>query len=203
MNIKNKVVLGASLALLLVQLQQSALAADWWVIFGSGDQPNRDLFYADGASVAELKTESGQAEPARSVTVVQIFETADAPDFVEYNLQFQCNKRLLKVNAVTAYNRSATASNLPAPKGWTPVPQSWIDRSYDFACKPQDRESNAMMRLGDTRADILANVTRTKMWGITRPSTYAESEGPNAVKNSSKGVLRDLDILLGNKPANP
>ncbi|BBP82651.1 hypothetical protein PHLH8_22930 [Pseudomonas sp. Pc102] len=202
MNLKNKVVLGASLALLLIQVQQTAMAADWWVIFGTGDQPNRDLFYADGASVTEVKMESGQAEPARSVTVVQIFETADAPDFVAYDLQFQCKKRLLKVNAVTAYNRSATASSLPAPQGWKPVPQSWVDRSYDFACKPDERESNAMMRLGNTTADVLATVTRTKMWGITRPSANEENHGPNAVKNSSQGVLRDLDLLLGNKPAN-
>ncbi|WP_044400260.1 hypothetical protein [Pseudomonas sp. FeS53a] len=197
MNIRNRLIGAATLAL-LAQTPQSALAADWWVIFGTGDSPERDMFYADALSVAEQRRGSGETEAPRSVGVVQVLESAEAPNFVHYSMQFQCRQRLVKFDGITAYMRSNTPSNLASPQGWKPVPQSWVDRAYTFACDAQNREGNAMLRIGNTTADVLAQVTRTQIWGLTTPAAY--DQAPGAVRNGTDGVMRDLDILLGNPP---
>lgn len=169
-----------------------ALATDWWMIFGTGDTPNRDLFFADAQSVKAVKEQPGNT----LLNVMQVFESPNSPNYVSYTLGMRCPERQLRVNSATAYLRAGATTVLPAPKRWVPLPKSWLERGYDFACAPDKRKSNAMMPMG------VGSIDNAQLVAITQQGLFNQLPGNQpirieATKSSTADVMRDLNFLLG------
>lgn len=169
-----------------------ALATDWWMIFGTGDTPNRDLLFADAQSVKAVKEHPGNT----LLNVTQVFENPNAPSYVSYTLELRCPERQLRVNSATAYLRAGATTVLPAPKGWIPVPKSWLERGYDFACAPDKRKSNAMSPMD------LGPLENAQLVAITQQGLFKQLPGNQPIRietarSGTEDVMRDLNFLLG------
>lgn len=169
-----------------------ALATDWWMIFGTGDTPNRDIFFADAQSVKPAK----EHPQNKLLNIMQVFENPNSPNYVSYTLELRCPERQLRVNSATAYLRAGATTVLPAPKGWIPVPKSWLERGYDFACAPDKRKSNAMSSMG------LGSLENAQLVAITQQGLFKQLPGNQPIriestKSSTEDVMRDLNFLLG------
>ena len=169
-----------------------ALATDWWMIFGTGDTPKRDIFFADAQSVKAAKEHPGNT----LLNVMQVFESPNAPSYVSYTLELRCSERQLRVNSATAVLRAGSTSVLPAPKSWVPVPKSWLERGYDFACAPGKRKANAMMPMG------VGSIDNVQLVAITQQGLFKQLPGNQPIriesrKSSTEDVMRDLNFLLG------
>lgn len=152
----------------LAILPGKAVAAmpDWWLIFGSGDQPKRQVMYADALSVAESPSKSG-AETARTVEVVQVFEDQDKPSYIWYTIAFQCKAGQYWVDVAKAKKRSGEVVEEPSSRQWMPVAQSVLERPYDFVCKASTRRSNNMIKINKPQLiDTLAQFTYETFWAI-------------------------------------
>ncbi|RMQ47641.1 hypothetical protein ALQ04_04070 [Pseudomonas cichorii] len=165
---------------------------EWWLIFGGGEQPNREMFYADASSVVELKKESGMKEFPKTVDVLQIHEAASGPEYVNYQFQFQCESKLMRVVIATAHMRSGTNVMAPAPPGWFPLRYNWTQQPYQFACHPENRTKNGMFNVNARGADVaqMCEITRRMIWK-NPPVDSAVKERPSA------SVMRDIQTLLG------
>ena len=105
LGLRKRLLAGSTFALLSLSAAP-ALATDWWMIFGTGDTPNRDLFFADAQSV-----KATQQDPQNTqLTVVQVFESPNSPNYVSYTLELQCAQRQLRVNSATAYLRAGATT---------------------------------------------------------------------------------------------
>lgn len=191
LGLRKRLLAGSTFALLSLSAAP-AVATDWWMIFGTGDTPNRDLFFADAQSVKATQ----QHPQNRQLTVVQVFESPNSPNYVSYALELQCPERQLRVNSATAYLRAGATTVLPAPKRWVPVPKSWLERGYDFACAPGKRKSNAMMPMG------VGSIDNTQLVAITQQGLFNQLPGNQPIriesrKSSTEDVMRDLNFLLG------
>lgn len=69
-------------ALVLLALAGPAQAHEWWLIFGTGDTPRRDLFAVDLESLSTLQSPPG----AQQLHVVQVFEAQDMPSHMLFQL---------------------------------------------------------------------------------------------------------------------
>ncbi|MBI6852029.1 hypothetical protein YA0002_04565 [Pseudomonas cichorii] len=159
---------GLALAVLspLVISPGLAVAAqpDWWLIFGSGDQPKRQVMYADAISVADSRSKTTE-EAARSVDVVNVFEEEDKPSYVIYRVSFQCKAGQYRVEAAKAQMRSGETTAEPTNRHWEPVAQSLMERPYDFVCQASSRRSNSMIKVGSMSVTILSDFTKKALWG--------------------------------------
>ncbi len=156
----------------LVIAPGAAVAAmpDWWLIFGSGDQPKRQVIYADALSVADSPSKSG-AEPTRSVDVVYVFEDENKPLFTLYRIAFQCKAGLYSVDASNSKLRSGDVTQGPTSTQWEPVARTMLERPYDFVCKASTRRTNGMIKIGRPElATTLPEFTYRAFWG---PATDA------------------------------
>lgn len=191
LGLRKRLLAGSTFALLSLSAAP-ALATDWWMIFGTGDTPNRDLFFADTQSV-----KATQQDPQNTqLTVVQVFESPNSPNYVSYTLELQCAQRQLRVNSATAYLRAGATTVLPAPKRWVPVPKSWLEHGYDFACAPGKRKTNAMMPMG------VGSIDNAQLVAITQQGLFNQLPGNQPIrieskKSSTEDVMRDLNFLLG------
>ncbi|MBX8475590.1 hypothetical protein K5D38_12440 [Pseudomonas cichorii] len=150
----------------LVILPGKAVAAmpDWWLIFGSGDQPKRQVMYADALSVADSPSKSG-VETARTVEVVQVFEDQGKPSYIWYTIAFQCKAGQYWVDVAKAKKRSGEVVEEPNSRQWMPVAQSVLERPYDFVCKASTRRSNNMIKISKPQLiDTLAQFTYETFW---------------------------------------
>lgn len=130
----------------------TAVAAqpDWWLIFGSGDQPKRQVMYADAISVADTPSKSG--EPSRSVDVVQVFEDEAMPAYVLHTISFQCKAGRYRVDATNTQMRSGKPTAGQPNDQWEPVAGTLLERPYDFVCKASSRRANSMIKIGNKDA---------------------------------------------------
>lgn len=169
----------------------------WWLIFGRGEEPNREFFYADASSVVEVPKQSGMKEFARALDVLLVHEVANGPEYVNYKFQYQCQSKLVRVISATAQMRSGTKVDAPLPPGWIPVAANWTERGYEFACHPENAEKNGMFPLPGPAFNVaqLADVTRTKIWKTTPAD--AIGSGPAVKERPSKSVIRDMQMMLG------
>lgn len=142
----------------------SAVTPDWWLIFGGGQEPKREMIYADALSVADIDGMKEVNEVPRSVDVVQVFESANEPSFVAYNIAYQCKARSYKIISAYAHLRSGEVSESPGKSTWTPISQSWLERPYDFVCQASSRKSNSMIKLGSFSTISLPQITREVFW---------------------------------------
>ena len=127
---------------------------------------------------------------------MQVFESPNSPNYVSYTLELQCAQRQLRVNSATAYLRAGATTVLPAPKRWVPVPKSWLEHGYDFACAPGKRKSNAMMPMG------VGSIDNAQLVAITQQGLFNQLPGNQPIrieskKSSTEDVMRDLNFLLG------
>lgn len=159
-------------------------AVEWWIMSSRGEQPNREVFYADATSVVQVNRESGMNEAARALDVLQVKEAAASPEMINYRLQFQCESRQVRVLSATAAMNSGANVRVPVPAGWSPVQPHWTEHAYKFACQPQARQANGMIKVreatsvsrqetdmlggfvGDLSADQVAERTRKAVWKI-------------------------------------
>lgn len=78
LGLRKRLLAGSTFALLSLSAAP-ALATDWWMIFGTGDTPNRDLFFADAQSV-----KATQQHPQNTqLTVVQGIRKPQQPQLRE------------------------------------------------------------------------------------------------------------------------
>lgn len=150
----------------LTILPGKAVAAmpDWWLIFGSGDQPKRQVMYADSLSVADIPSKLG-AETARTVEVVLVFEDQDKPSYIWYTIAFQCKAGQYWVDVAKAKERSDEVVEEAGSRQWMPVAQSVMERPYDFVCKASTRRSNNMIQIKKPQLiDTLAQFTYGTFW---------------------------------------
>lgn len=144
-----------------------AVAADpdWWLIFGSGDQPKRQVIYADALSVADTPSKSA-AEPSRSVDVVYVFEAKDKPLFTLYKISFQCKAGRYSVEAANSKMRSGEIIQGPTSTQWEPVARTMLERPYDFVCNASSRRTNGMIKIGGgpVTASMLQEFTYEAFW---------------------------------------
>ncbi|WP_407315390.1 hypothetical protein [Pseudomonas sp. nanlin1] len=142
-----------------------AAMPDWWLIFGSGDQPKREVLYADALSVAETPSKSA-AEPTRSVDVVHVFEEQDKPLFMLYRIAFQCKSGNYIIEAADAKMRSGEVTQGQTTNQWQPVARSMLERPYDFVCKASARRANGMIKIARPElANTLPEFTYRAFWG--------------------------------------
>ena len=92
--------------------------------------------------------------------------------------------------------RAGATTVLPAPKRWVPVPKSWLEHGYDFACAPGKRKSNAMMPMG------VGSIDNAQLVAITQQGLFNQLPGNQPIrieskKSSTEDVMRDLNFLLG------
>lgn len=144
-----------------------AAMPDWWLIFESGDQPKRQVIYADALSVADTPSKSG-AEPARSVNVVYVFEGEDKPLFTLYRIAFQCKGGRYTVESANSKMRSGEVTQGPTSTQWEPVANTVLERPYDFVCKASSRRTNGMIKIGRPElVNTLPEFTYRTFWGPT------------------------------------
>lgn len=159
-------------------------AVEWWILLSRGKQPDREVFYADATSVVHVNKESGMTESARALDVLHVKEPAASPEIINYRLQFQCESKQMRVLSATAAMNSGANVRAPVPEGWMPVRPHWTERAYQFACQPQARQRNGMIKVeeatslrkqetdmlggfvGDLSADQVAERTRKAVWKI-------------------------------------
>ena len=169
---KYALVLVALCPLLIAPGVAVAAQPDWWLIFGSGDQPKRQVMYADALSVADTPLKSA-AEPARSVDVVEVFEAQDKPLYVMYRVSFQCKAGRYSVATASAQMRSGAVTREPTSSQWEPVARSVMERPYDFVCKASSRRANSMIKIGMPQSatiipdgpKTLPEFTYNALWG--------------------------------------
>ncbi|MGX0954814.1 hypothetical protein AB7M18_000942 [Pseudomonas viridiflava] len=152
----------------LVIAPSTAFAAqpDWWLIFGSGDKPKRQVIYADALSVADTPSKSG-AEPTRSVVVVYVFEDKDKPLYAMYTISFQCKAGRYRVEAANAQMPSGEITQEPTSSQWAPAARSVMERPYDFVCNASSRRTNGMIKIGRRElANTLPEFTYKALWGL-------------------------------------
>ncbi|MBX8574455.1 hypothetical protein [Pseudomonas cichorii] len=141
-----------------------ASPSDWWLIFGSGEQPKRQVMYADAISVADISSKTAE-EAARSVDVVHVFEAEDKPSYVMHRISFQCKAGQYRVEAANAQMRSGKITAEPTNSHWNPVARSSMERPYDFVCQAGSRRSNSMIKVGNMSVTTLADFTKKALWG--------------------------------------
>lgn len=167
-----------------------ALATDWWMIFGTGDTPNRDIFFADAQSVKPAKEHSQN----KLLNIMQVFENPNSPNYVSYTLELRCPERQLRVNSVTAHLRTSSRKVLPAPKRWVPVPRSWLERGYDFACAPEKRKLNGMTPLGGPFEEMrLVDIAQLGLFTVDQSKPRPRIKAP---ETTTEDVMNELNALL-------
>ncbi|MGY3267069.1 hypothetical protein [Lysobacter sp. HA35] len=111
----------------------------WYVIFGTGDTPKRDLFLA--------RRVGAQDGDERRVAVTQVFETPSPSDYVTYSIAVRCGTRQIKVERMFAAATNSQFMTKDNVLDWRAAPQSWIQRAVDFACDPAAQSSPERLQM--------------------------------------------------------
>lgn len=98
----------------------------------------------------------------------------------------------MRLSAAQAVLGTGGTTQLPVPDGWKAVPQSWLDRGYQFVCAPQQREQNDMLRIGQ--------MDQPTMLAMIHQGLFKEAPSAPPLQKPESNVdrvMRDLDALLG------
>ncbi|MEA9608824.1 hypothetical protein QY702_20965 [Xanthomonas campestris pv. plantaginis] len=182
-------------------------AVEWWTMSSRGEQPKREVFYADLTSVVQLNKESGMTESPRALDVLQVQEATGSPEYINYRFQFQCASKLIRVISANAGMSSGADFVASVPSGWNPVRPHWTELAYQFACQPQARQQNGMVKLesnmlggfvGDLDVSQVAEKTRKAVWGMQSvESDVTRGLYPKEIKEiRRKQVASDIRTLF-------
>ncbi len=165
-------------ALAFLALAPCAHAADWWVIFGEGDTPNRQLYYADAASISQAPTAGDATEIVQRLQVMQMFESAAQPEYILFSFEIQCERQQMRIPLATVHLRDGSVSKLIEPMGWgQPVPGGMVARAFFFTCVPKSRDKkHSYMRIGEGEAESIVSAAWKSVWSDgSKPSVQKKS----------------------------
>ncbi len=134
----------------------------WYMIFGTGDAPKRDLFIA-------RRIEAPDSAVSKKVEVVQVLEATGLGDYAIYSMEFNCKQRKFRIVNLTVATMDSKLQSKANALDWTAVPQSWIDRAYTFGCdstvssNPEKLDMTYFLNL--FRPADIADIARKSIWG--------------------------------------
>lgn len=191
-----RAVAAGALALLTLPGAFAANAGEFYLVHGYGKSPERHLFFAaekhasppPGESLAiansvqmkstfgklsvnedeiRKKTEALKAN-YRGANVIEVFESKDAPDNVNYDLQFRCDSGLARFTRTFKSYRENERTEALGEQAWMPLSAhpKWVARVHEFACDPAARtEDNRMVPVGEYSLGMLVvNMTWKTYW---------------------------------------
>ena len=110
---------------------RAEMAACWFIVFGTGDAPQRRLY------VANARTRS-LPDGAVSIEGIEMFETPDKYNYVASTFDFDCAKKQLRIPRAYAQKVDGKIERAPPrDQSWTPVQEySWVGQVFKLACMP-------------------------------------------------------------------
>ncbi|MGF0239328.1 hypothetical protein ACQR3P_14775 [Rhodococcus sp. IEGM1300] len=173
-------------ALAVVTASTSALAeepnpiGDWWIIYGNGIAHKNIMYVADRTSVLP----SPKTKGAQLVAVTLVYEEPGKPMIDAYNLEVQCPTRKVRfLNGQSVERIGYTLRHLKVNDKWQEPKELWVQRSFEFVCKPGNKDSVAMGKMDYMQ---MINVSQQMFFKLA------------PVQENSK-MMDDLDNILGNK----
>ena len=160
-----------------------AMAGDWWIVYGRGDKPQREMFLADAATLQDIPGQDAKA-PARGARFIQVFEGADQPDYLAYEFQVQCKPRQYRLASVVAHQRDGTELAVPLTgqpaDQWTVLKKRsslQAEQHLRFVCdEARKRERNMMLQVGQAEPDrLLVGIWGTMWQDGARPQVQRKS----------------------------
>lgn len=172
----------------------SAMAADWWLVYGDGEKPTRQTFYVDASSLDVVR------DPSRLVTIdmrkkltdedlvdyisiegVSVFESARLPAKAAFQYRIRCRERMIAAARKSQLWRDGKIEWLP-DTDWAAVDTSPLSMQiHTFACDPKHRDANGMLRvtsdepMATTWAYFWTDGTEPK-WTSTRSAEEINAE---------------------------
>jgi hypothetical protein len=139
-----------------------ANAAEWWLVFAEGDKPAREVHYLDLASVnivrdpsrlmtTSFDTKLSDADLIDFIRVegVAIYESAQSPAKAATQYRVKCRERMVAITMASRLWRHDLIEQLP-DQAWTAIEgNALLSQIHAFACAPDKREANGMMRVTD------------------------------------------------------
>ncbi|MBK8373856.1 hypothetical protein [Sphingorhabdus sp.] len=146
----------------IASLPATANASQWWLIFGQGDKPEREVHYLNLETLdtvrdpsrlmsASLDTKLSDDDLIDYIQIegVAIYESAKAPAKVATRYRVKCREAMVAKTMVSQLWRHDKIEDLP-DQGYAAIGNdALLSQVHSFACAPTKREANGMMPFTD------------------------------------------------------
>lgn len=198
-------VFAAACALLLPAT--SAFAADWWLVFGGGDKPQREILFLDQASIDVVR------DPSRLVTIdlgkklsdddlidfvrvegVTVYESAQAPAKMAAQYRVKCRDKMVATTFASQLWRHGKIENLPDQQ-WASVEQDEaLAQVHAFICAPDQRDANSMLHITDEYDPM--TLTWKMLWTDGTEPQWTSTRSAEEINAEIDARLADTRELL-------